>query len=144
PIWNHTKFEQSPLITFSDSTMRFNYDSETDERYLFNINPPQQPRWAFSSPMRIARAALLGQIPVVTKKLADHDIEDIALLWDGRRDSAFKIMSYRMDRKPLLQTYIQSVRTYNGKAKEKNQQLLEAIELLSASDKENSFTSGNQ
>jgi hypothetical protein len=129
-MWGHVGFEKSAPIAFSGSAIRFNYDMAPDEQYLFNINPPQQRRWAFSSPMRIARAALLGQIPVVTRKFDDHDIEDIALLWDGRRDTALEIMNYRAERKQLVDSYARSLEIYNATARCGNRKILDAIALL--------------
>jgi hypothetical protein len=129
-IWEPVGFEQSAPVAFSGSAIRFNYDIAPDGQYLFNINPPQRRRWPFSSPMRIARAALLGQIPVVTRKFDDHDIEDIALLWDGRRDTALEIMNYRAERTPLVDSYVRSLEIYNATARCKNRKILDAIALL--------------
>ena len=98
--------------------------------YLFNISPPQQSGWPFSSPMRSLRAALLGQIPVVTKRFHDHEMEDIAILWDGKIDTALKMAHMAMDRKQFVHDYIQSVHRYNTIAKSKNQAFLQALELL--------------
>ena len=130
-IWKHVSFEESKVVEFTKSTIKFHYDAGGKEDYLFNISPPQQSGWPFSSPMRILRAALLGQIPVVTKKFDDHDIEDIALLWDGRMDSALKVAHFSMDRKQLVEDYILSVHRYNTIAKSKNREFLRALELLS-------------
>jgi hypothetical protein len=132
-IWKHVSFEESKSVELSNSTIRFNYDADGKEDFLFNISPPQQSGWPYSSPMRILRAALLGQIPVVTKKFNDHDIEDIAWLWDGRLDSALRIMHFAMDRKQLVDDYIQSVERYNAVAKSKNREFLRVLELLSTS-----------
>jgi hypothetical protein len=131
PIWKHVSFSESKVVEFTSSTIKFHYDTEGKPGFLFNISPPQQSGWRFSSPMRILRAALLGQIPVVTKKFQDHDIEDIAVLWDGRMDSALKIAHLGMDRKQLVDDYIQSVQRYNAIAKSKNRAFLQALELLS-------------
>jgi hypothetical protein len=151
-MWRHVKFEESDPIAFSRSAIRFNYDSfnngsdtvgdaverdvmradvdKSNERFLFNINPPQRARWQFSSPMRIARAALLGQIPAVTAKFGDHEIEDIAYLWDGTLERAQQVLSFRIDRAPLLEAYRQSVEHYNAVAKAKNHGFVEALGLL--------------
>jgi hypothetical protein len=132
-IWKHVSFAESEVAEFTGSTFKFHYDAHGKDDYLFNISPPQQSGWPFSSPMRILRAALLGQIPVVTKKFQDHDIEDIALLWDGQIDTALKMLHVAMDRKRLIDDYIQSVHRYNAIAKDKNQAFLRAIETLSTS-----------
>jgi hypothetical protein len=131
PIWKHVSFKESRSLELSNSGLKFHYDREGKDAYLFNISPPQQAGWRYSSPMRILRAALLGQIPVVTKKFNDHDIEDIACLWDGRLDSALKIMHFSMDRRQLIDDYLQSVQRYNAVAKSKNQPFLFALDLLS-------------
>jgi hypothetical protein len=130
-IWKHVSFTESKGVEFTNSTIKFHYDADSKDDFLFNISPPQQSGWSFSSPMRILRAALLGQIPVVTKKFDDHDIEDIALLWDGRLDSALKMTHFRMDRKQVVDDYIQSVHRYNAIAKRKNRAFLEALEHVS-------------
>jgi hypothetical protein len=131
PIWKHVSFKESRSLELSNSGLKFHYDREGKDAYLFNISPPQQAGWRYSSPMRILRAALLGQIPVVTKKFNDHDIEDIACLWDGRLDSALKIMHFSMDRRQLIDDYLQSVQRYNAVAKSKNRPFLFALDLLS-------------
>jgi hypothetical protein len=130
-IWRHVSFAESKVIEFTSSTFIFHYDAQSKDDFLFNISPPQQSGWPFSSPMRILRAALLGQIPVVTKKFQDHDIEDIALLWDGQIDTALRLAHVAMDRKRLIDDYIQSVQRYNAIAKSKNQAFLRALELVS-------------
>jgi hypothetical protein len=130
PIWQHVRFDESEPIALAESGIHFHYDVPGEHHYLFNISPPQQSRWPYSSPMRIVRAALMGQIPVVTKKFNDHEIEDIAVLWDGRVDTALKISSYRIDRMSLLRDYINLVERYNVVAKAKNGQFLDSFKLL--------------
>jgi hypothetical protein len=130
PIWNHVSFKDSKPIEFTDSAIDFHYDVESKEQFLFNINPPQQANWPFSSPMRILRAALLGHIPVVTTKLHDHDIEDIAVLWDGQTDSALEMTYLEMDRRQFVDNYLQSVEGYNAIAKGKNWPFLQSLEQL--------------
>lgn len=130
PIWKHDSFKDSKAVELSNSSIRFHYDREGRDAYLFNINPPQQAGWPYSSPMRVLRAALLGQIPVVTKRFGDHEIEDIAWLWDGQLDSALKVMHFAMDRRQLIEGYLQSVQRYNTVAKSKNQPFLRALDLL--------------
>ena len=66
----------------------------------------------------------MGQIPVVTKRFNDHEIEDIAVLWNRRVNTALKVLSYRMDRRSLINDYIDSVERYNVKAKAKNVKFL--------------------
>jgi len=130
PIWKHSGFDDSKPIEFTNQSIRFNYGYEGNDGYLFNINPPQQDAWPFSSPMRILRAALLGQIPVITKKFKDHAIEDISLWWDHRVDTALKIQFYAMDRRQLLAQYLGSIEQYNLLARRKNQEFLNALARL--------------
>jgi hypothetical protein len=137
PIWRHVPFTESDPLEFGRSTMRFHYDregepnnTEGDKRYLFNINPPQQAKWPFSSPMRIARAALLGQIPAITAKFNDHEIEAIAYRWDGKQETALHVMSLRIDRAKLLDSYIQAVKRYNVVAKDANKKFAEVLESI--------------
>lgn len=134
-IWRYSigryAIERYAVERYADERDAIETDADAGgERYLFNINPPQRARWQFSSPMRIARAAWLGQTPVVTAKFGDHEIEDIAYLWDGTLERAQQVLSFRMDRGPLLQAYRQSVQHYNAVAKEKNCPFIEALDLL--------------
>ena len=144
PAWRHVSFSATKPIELTDSTIDYHYDrkdkrvdvradvKENEKPFLFNINPPQQTGWPFSSPMRILRAAMLGQIPVVTKKFGDHEIEDIAWQWDGRLDTALKVIHLAMDREQLVDRYMQSVQRYNAVAREKNRPFVEALDRLSA------------
>jgi hypothetical protein len=102
------------------------YPTETPEQ-LFNFNPPQQARWGFSSPMRLLRAALLGQIPVVTKMFGDHDIERIALLWEPTVEVAQRFWcDATLGRETLVERFVESVAAYNRAAEEKNKTLTKA------------------
>jgi hypothetical protein len=144
PAWRHVSFSASKPIELTDSTIDYHYGrqdktvdikaevKESEKPFLFNINPPQQTGWPYSSPMRILRAAMLGQIPVVTKKFGDHEIEDIAWSWDGRLDTALKVIHLAMDREQLVGRYMQSVQRYNSLAKEKNCPFIEALDRLMA------------
>jgi hypothetical protein len=154
-IWRHVSFQESKSLELANARIKFHYDWDggndhwsessppqqaTDQASgkaggnarLFNLNPPQRAGWPYSSPMRILRAAMLGQIPVVTKRFNDHEIEDIAWLWDGRLDSALKVIHLAMDRKQFVGDYLQSVQRYNAIAKEKNRPFLEALDRLMA------------
>jgi hypothetical protein len=130
PVWKYISFGDSKPVEFTGQSVRFRYDQGHNEDYLFNINPPQQRGWPFSSPMRILRAALLGHIPVVTKKFRDHPIEDISLLWDHRQETALKMQSYAADRRWLIEEYCGLVGKYNAIAREKNREFLSALARL--------------
>jgi hypothetical protein len=102
------------------------YPKETAE-HIFNFNPPQQAQWAFSSPMRLLRAALLGQIPVVTKIFGDHEIERIALLWKPTLDCAWRFWcDATLGRETLVEQFRSAVEEYNRIAEEKNRAVTEA------------------
>lgn len=102
------------------------YPTETPE-YLFNFNPPQQAKWGFSSPMRLLRAALLGQIPVVTKRFDDHAIERIALLWEPTIEVAQRFWcDATLGRETLVERFVASVADYNRVADEANRTLTAA------------------
>jgi hypothetical protein len=125
----HVSFDQTPPVVFDEGQLMFNYDEPAT--YLFNLNPPQHKTWPYSSPMRIMRAALLGQIPVVTKKFGDHELEQIALLWDGKIETAIEFQRLGFSgRDELIAKYAASVAAYNEMAKGKNAPLLEAIRRL--------------
>jgi hypothetical protein len=144
PIFQHVPFEAPP--TSSSSTfkqgahasrpssspayLQAQYDSITSG-YLFNINPPQTSEWPYSSPMRILRAIMLGQIPVVTKRFQDHFIEEVAMLWDGTVDAALKFGSYQLsDRQGGLNDYLRSIDGYDQKAREANKPFVRAMMAL--------------
>jgi hypothetical protein len=92
-----------------------------EPEYLFNFNPPQQRKWPFSSPMRILRAALLGQMPVITKKFGDHEIEEIAILWDGSIETARRLWCEgTIGRETLIETFIGAIEAYNEVATARN------------------------
>jgi hypothetical protein len=119
-VYKEIPFGPAPKLSLES------YPTETPE-YLFNLNPPQQARWGFSSPMRLLRAALLGQIPVVTKMFGDHDIERIALLWEPSRDIAQRFWcDATLGRETLVERFVESVTDYNRIADEKNKALTTA------------------
>lgn len=134
PIYQHVPFE-APATSVSTSLsihayLQGQYNTNTPG-YLFNINPPQTSEWPYSSPMRILRAILLGQIPVVTKRFRDHLIEEVAMLWDNEFDSALKFGSYQLgDRQGRLADYLTSVEVYDQKAREENKPFVEAMMAL--------------
>jgi hypothetical protein len=145
PIYQHVPFEAPAASIFStgkeeaDSSssaasihdyLHAQYDTITPS-YLFNINPPQTSEWPYSSPMRILRAILLGQIPVVTKLFHDHMIEDVAMLWDDKFRSALKFGSYQLgDRQGFISDYLSSVAAYDQKAREANEPFVQAMTAL--------------
>ena len=129
PIYKHIPFEASAndaLPSDSDDYLT-DYQSVAPE-YLFNINPPQTENWPYSSPMRILRAILLGQIPVVTKKFHDHLLENVATLWDGKTETAVELGTRQfLDRRLWLTDYMQSLEAYDRQAEEANKPFVSAI-----------------
>ena len=119
PVYQHVPFEASAndaLPSESDDYLT-DYQSVAPE-YLFNINPPQTENWPYSSPMRILRAILLGQIPVVTKKFHDHLLENVATLWDGKTETAVELGTRQfLDRRLWLTDYMQSLEAYDRQAR---------------------------
>jgi hypothetical protein len=129
PVYLHVPFKDAPPAMFDERRLNFNYDVRVD--FLFNLNPPQQRTWPHSSPMRIMRAALLGQIPVVTKKFGDHELEQIAMLWDGKVETAVELLRLaNSGRDELIAKYMASVAADNETARRKNATVLKALERL--------------
>jgi hypothetical protein len=102
-----------------------------EPEYLFNLNPAQSENWPYSSPMRILRAIILGQIPVITKKFNDHPIEDVAMLWDGTMNTALDFAMWKfIDRRSQLAGYLHSLETYDRNAREANKPFVDAVMAL--------------
>jgi hypothetical protein len=136
PPYKHTGFESPPTLSAdklaaADSQNYLCDYHSVEPDYLFNINPPQTAKWRFSSPMRILRAILLGQIPVVTKKFHDHLLEEVARCWDGRPDAAmeFKTLQF-LDRRPWLTDYIRTIEAYDRLAEKANEPFVNAMMAL--------------
>ena len=131
--FQHITFDQSPGPQFDDQEVDLGYDEievaasgrrqtqQTVKNYLYNLNPPQRANWRYSSPMRILRAILLGQIPMVTHKFADHDIELTAVVWDGRVATAENLwVDATMGRADLVERHLAAVASYNDAARKQN------------------------
>src|SRR6185437_3126570 len=73
PVYRHMPFKDTPGAHLADDKVVFESADAKSADYLFNVNPPQRENWPFSSPMRLLRAILLGQIPVITKRFGDHE-----------------------------------------------------------------------
>jgi hypothetical protein len=128
PIYQHEGFTESAVC--AGARIRFLYDQHRSE-YLFNLNPPQKSNWSYSSPMRILRAVLVGQIPVVTRKFGDHEIEDIAQLWDEHPETTMRLIrDTAAPRDQFVNDFIASVRSYDQKARIRNTGLLDAVRAL--------------
>ena len=110
--------------------LRAQYQS-ISPNYLLNLNPPQTASWAYSSPMRILRAIMLGQIPAITKRFHDHFLEDVATLWDGKTETAILLGTQQfLDRRALLVEYARSIEAYDHEAREANKPFVRALMAL--------------
>ena len=78
--------------------------------------------------MRILRAVLLGQIPVVTKKFHDHLLENVATLWDGKTETAVELgtRQFLIAGYGSLTTWNQ-LEAYDREAEEANKPFVSAI-----------------
>ena len=136
PIYKHVPFKSSASEAFASSSDDYlaDYHSFSPE-YLFNINPPQTSNWPCSlSPMRILRAILLGQIPVVTKQFHDHIVEDVATLWDGKVETAVELGTRQfIDRRMWLTNYVKSLEAYDQQATTANKPFVSAVKALTES-----------
>jgi hypothetical protein len=135
PIFRHVPFSPASAPKFSEATMNLNYGFDPDtedadqQHYLFNLNPPQHPKWKFSSPMRIQRAILMGHIPLVTKKFNDHAIETVALVWDDTVLTANRLWSAAtFGRERMVKDHLAAVAHYNAIADQTNAAIDEAVE----------------
>ena len=140
PFYQHITFDQSPGPQFDGVGVDLGYDepeqSDAEPRqapqavknFLYNLNPPQRANWPYSSPMRILRAILRGQIPVVTRKFNDHDIESVAVEWDDRAATADKMwVDATMGRLELVERHLAAVASYNRTAQQKNAEIDSAL-----------------
>lgn len=121
PVYKHLPF--GPTMPFAIDT----YPVE-DPGFLFNLNPPKTRWWRFSSSMRILRAALLGQIPLVSKKFGDHEIETIAVPWENKTVAAQRLWSEgTLGRTLLIERFVADVERYNATARRKNLHVAETF-----------------
>jgi hypothetical protein len=76
--------------------------------------------------MRILRAALLGQIPLVTKKFGDHEIETIAMPWKNKTAVAQRLWREgTLGRVILIERFVAAVERFNETARRKNLRVTE-------------------
>lgn len=122
PVYRHVPFSEAPKFTLGPKGVDFGYDDAgSNDDFLYNLNPPQRANWRYSSPMRILRAILLGQIPVLTHRFGDHEIEDVAETFDGDRGSAEKLwIGATVGRHVLIARYLEKVAQYGIVARERN------------------------
>ncbi len=74
--------------------------------------------------MRILRAVLYGQIPVVTRRFGDHEIESIAKVWDPEAKDVTEFrelwLKATLGRGSLINDHSAAVAEYNRIAEQKN------------------------
>jgi hypothetical protein len=123
----HRPFDPSDGISFGEHGVDLGYTRDRvigtpkPDAYLYNLNPPQRPTWGYSSPMRLQRAILLGQIPLITRRFYDHPIEEVAHQWDGTPRTAEKIwVEASASRFSLVERHIAAVARYDSIAKQQN------------------------
>ena len=123
----HRPFDPSNGIRFGERGVDLGYTRDsatvasTPGAYLYNLNPPQRPSWGYSSPMRLQRAILLGQIPLITHRFHDHPIEEVAQTWDGDVQTAEKLWVEASATRPMLiARHIAAVTRYDAVARERN------------------------
>jgi hypothetical protein len=137
PIYKHLPFERAAVASIGDDAIASDSEPDLAEYHanfpelLFNINPPQSAKWPYSSPMRILRAVLLGQIPVITKKFHDHPLEDVAMEWDGKVETAVDLGARQfLDRRLWLTDYMRSIEAYDRLARATNKPFVSAVKAL--------------
>lgn len=141
PVFYHQPFDGTSAFTLHKGSIDFPFEklgssdgeenpenhagnARSGQNYLFNLNPPQRANWPYSSPMRILRAVLYGQIPVVTQRFDDHEIETLAKLWKPKITNADVVRELWLDatlgRKGLIERHVAGISEYNEIAKQKN------------------------
>lgn len=108
--------------------------SAAETETLYNLNPPQGRNWKYSSPMRILRAVLIGQIPVITEKCNDHPLEEVALLCNINKENngdLYELIQYRyMSRERQIEKYCHSLASYNDFSRDANEPFCSMIYAL--------------
>jgi hypothetical protein len=148
PVFAHLPFEQTAPFILHDGLIEFPFEKLSepsigekrldimgpDTGRLFNLNPPQRANWQYSSPMRILRAVLYGQIPVITRRFGDHEIEALATLWNPDAADAAVIrelwLEATLKRESLIERHIAAISEYNEIAKRKNEAVDLALQAL--------------
>jgi hypothetical protein len=145
PVFLHLPFDRSKGFNIYDGSIDFPFNrrvSEVDEDgrimrsideigsaqgCLYNLNPPQRANWPHSSPMRILRAILYGQIPIVTRRFGDHELEAVAKLWDSEAVDIEELgelwLEASLDRDRLIEQHIRAISKYNDIAKSRNREV---------------------
>jgi hypothetical protein len=133
-IYEHIMFDRSSNLRIGEHDANLGYDDGSGVQrthasgFVYNLNPPQRRNWRYSSPMRILRAVLMGQIPLVTRKFGDHELEELALEWDNQQKTADFLWALAVgDRGELLERHLAAASHYNAIAREKNARIDAAL-----------------
>lgn len=98
---------------------------------LYNFNPPPQRRRKFSSPIEIYRAVIMGQVPVVTEIFGDHEIESIAVRWNGTREDSDRLfLDGTLRRDSFIDSFLSGIKAYNEVARDQNLHFQDAFDRL--------------
>jgi hypothetical protein len=120
----HHVFKKCEVISFSDAS------ELTCERAAFSLHPPQTARWKYASPTRIFRALQYDyNLPVLTKKFAQHPIEDLALEYSGD-ESLIQMYRFFNDQKQLFQFINPAMKKYTEISKRGNDAIIAHLELF--------------
>lgn len=125
-----------PAVKLSDTRPATSADNGLSYPYeppdvLFNFNPPPQRRWKFSSPIEIYRAVIMGQVPVVTEIFGDHEIESIAVRWNGTREDSDRLfLDGTLRRDSFVDSFLAAISSYNELARHQNLHFLNAFDRL--------------
>ena len=68
---------------------------------------------------------------MITKRFYDHPLEDVAMLWDGKKETAFELATRQIfDRQPWLTDYIRSIEAYDQQTREANKPFVSAMKAI--------------
>jgi hypothetical protein len=98
---------------------------------LYNFTPPPQRRWKSSNPIEIYRGVIMGQVPVVTEIFGDHEIESIAVRWNGTREDSDRLfLDGTLRRDSFIDSFLDDICSYNEVARNQNLHFLHAFDRL--------------
>jgi len=120
---NHV-FKKCKVISFADAS------ELTPERAAFSLHPPQTARWKYASPTRIFRALQYNNnLPVLTKKFAQHPIENLALEYSGD-ESLIQMYRFFTDQKQLFEFINPAMKEYTEISRIGNDAIIAHLEMV--------------
>lgn len=120
----HHIFKMCQVHSFSDVS------GLTDERAAFSLHPPQTAKWKYASPTRIFRALQCdNNMPVLTRKFAQHPIEELAIEYEGY-ESLLRMYQYFNDKEQLFHFLDPAMEKYIGISRRGNDAIMAKLELL--------------